>query len=105
MMKRIAMSLRWSLPFVIIAFVCTEGEPTPLPAEGEGAVGDKVQVQENPGSITLSNGLVTITLNKKTAQLTSLKAGKKGELLGGGGRDRRPRRSERADVQDCSCGR
>ncbi|HYV38163.1 MAG TPA: polysaccharide lyase family protein [Gemmataceae bacterium] len=82
MQRLLKKSIRWSLPFLIVAFVCTESEPT----EQAQPVGDKVQVLENPGSITLSNGLVSITLNKKTAQLTSLKAGKKGELLAGGGR-------------------
>jgi rhamnogalacturonan endolyase len=81
-MQRIVKILRWSLPFLIFTILCTEGEPV----EQTEAGGDKVQVQENPNSITLSNGIVSITLNKKTAQLTSLKAGDKGELLGGGGR-------------------
>ena len=81
-MHRFLIATRWSLPFLIVAFVCTEGEPNQESNPG----GDKVQVQENPNSITLSNGMISITLNKKNAQLTSLNAGSKGELLGGGGR-------------------
>jgi rhamnogalacturonan endolyase len=83
-MQRFVNAVRWSLPFLIVAFVCTEAEPVEQ-AEAEGG-GAKVQVQDTAGSITLSNGIVSITLNKKSAQLTSLKDSRKGELLGGGGR-------------------
>jgi rhamnogalacturonan endolyase len=81
-MQRIVSTLRWTLPLVIVAYVCTESAPT----EQAKTDGDKVQVQEAPNTITLSNGIVSITLNKKNAQLTSLKEASKGELLGNGGR-------------------
>jgi rhamnogalacturonan endolyase len=81
-MQLIVKTVGWFLPLLFVAVVSTAGEPTEQAAAG----GDKVQVQENPNSITLSNGVISISLNKKTAQLTSLKAGTKGELLGGGGR-------------------
>ena len=81
-MHFLAKTSHWTLPILIVACLWTEGEPT----EQTPTDSDKVQIQEEPNIITLSNGIISITLNKKNAQLTSLKAGDKGELLGGGGR-------------------
>jgi rhamnogalacturonan endolyase len=80
LMRYASKFIRWSVPLLVLTAVGVAAEP----AEQDKV--DKVQVADQGGAITLSNGSITATLNKKSGELSSLKAFGKGELLGNGGR-------------------
>jgi hypothetical protein len=47
-MKRIVKTIRWSLPLLFLAFVCTEGEPTEQAAAGIMYDCVRLEVKDGP---------------------------------------------------------
>jgi rhamnogalacturonan endolyase len=81
-MRRLLRSCRWPLAALALAWCGLAAVPGSQPDNHSA----KVRVDDQAGAVTLSNGAITATLNKKSGELTGLKAAGKGELLGNGGR-------------------